>query len=104
MQQIDALTSDLPAAQRFRIRYEDLCVDPKRELGRLCDFLGLEFSDTLLRRPEENVHHIGGSPSKFDPSRKTIQLDTSYRNAFSAQDLAAMKAIVGSAAEKWGYD
>lgn len=104
MRQIKALTKDVPEGRKLRIRYEDLCADPEKELTRVCSFLGLKYYDALLRRPHDDVHHIGGSPSQFDPSRTSIKLDTSYLEAFSQQQLEIMKQLVDGAAAEWGYD
>ena len=104
MQQIKQLTKDVPKDQLIRVRYEDLCGDPRSELSRICKFLNLEFSENMQSRPTDNLHHIGGSPSKFDPDRKKIELDQSYLHAFSGQQLATMRDIVGDAAADWGYD
>ncbi|MFW5650255.1 MAG: hypothetical protein ACOCNC_02565 [Acetivibrio ethanolgignens] len=35
-------------AERIPMRFEDIKCHPKRELGRLCDILGISWSDTLL--------------------------------------------------------
>lgn len=102
--QIKQFTFDVPERQILRVRYEDLCIDPRKEMTRLCSFLNLDFSDDLLSRPTDNVHHLGGSPSKFDSKKKAIKLDESYVNAFSNEDLAIMKSLVGTVAREWGYD
>ena len=104
MRQIDELTQDIPAEQRIRVRYEDLCADPVAELSRICGFLKVDFSDEMLSRPSGNVHHLGGSPSKFDPDRTKIKLDQSYRGAFTPEQLATMREIAGEAAADWGYE
>jgi hypothetical protein len=57
----------------------------------------------MLTRPDNDVHHIGGSPSKFQPGQRTVREDTSYADAFSAKDLATLKAIIGDAGKEWGY-
>lgn len=103
MRQMKELTGDMPMHQQIRVRYEDLCDDPRAELTRICRFLDLEFSEKMLSRPMDNVHHLGGSPSKFDPSRSKIKLDQSYLDAFSTGQLATMKEIVGDDAADWGY-
>lgn len=104
MEQIDALTRDLPGDRVHRLRYEDLCNQPRAELGRLCGFLGIPFQDAMLRRPEKaHLHHIGGSPSKFDESRHDIVLDRAYEGAFSPSDVDRMRRIVGNEAGRWGY-
>ena len=104
LNQMEMLTRGVPDDRLLRVKYEDLCRDPRAELTRICDFLGLEFADTMLSRPAEEVHHIGGSPSKFDPARRAIRLDESYREKFTDQQLSKMREIVGSAAVLWGYD
>ena len=104
MRQFDELSNGIRAKQQIRVRYEDLCNDPRAELTRICEFLQLDFSEELLSRPSDNVHHLGGSPSKFDPGRKKIKLDQSYLDAFTVQQLAAMKEIAGEVAAEWGYE
>lgn len=101
--QIRKFTRDVPQRQLLHVRYEDICNDPPTEMGRICDFLGIDFTDRLLSRPTDNVHHLGGSPSKFDPGKRTIELDRTYLNAFSDEQLESMRDIVAEVAEEWGY-
>jgi hypothetical protein len=104
MEQIDALTRDLPTNRVHRVRYETLCQNPRSELERLCAFLGIGFQEAMLRRPAVgSVHHIGGSPSKFDASRTEISLDQSYVGAFSDQEVSQMRRLVGVEAARWFY-
>jgi hypothetical protein len=103
MEQIEALTADLPKDYIHHLTYESLCTEPQEALGRLCRFLGVEFSDAMLQRPVGKVHHIGGSPSKFDSARSAISLDRSHESAFSARELDRIRRLVGRAAERWSY-
>lgn len=103
MRQIEALTRDVPASRKFQLKYESLCENPEAELTRLCDFLGVDFSSSMLQRPSNNVHHIGGSPSKFDPNRTRISIDTSAKGAFQTAELDKLRRLVGPMAERWGY-
>ena len=103
MRQIEALTRDVPATRKFQLRYEFFCENPEVELTRLCDFIGVDFSSSMLQRPSHDVHHIGGSPSKFDPERARIALDHSADGAFQAAELEQMRRLVGPMAERWGY-
>jgi hypothetical protein len=104
LEQIDALTADLPNGHVHRLTYETFCEDPRAELGRLCAFLGIPFQEAMLRRPEKGrLHHIGGSPSKFDEARGEIVLDRRYEGAFSGADVDRMRRIVGEVAERWRY-
>jgi hypothetical protein len=104
MRQIDALTRDLPPHRVHHLKYECLCENPRSEMTRLCEFLGLGFSETMLRRQLPGMaHHIGGSPSKFDVSRTAIALDRSHVEAFSEDELRRMRRLVGSDAVRWSY-
>jgi hypothetical protein len=102
-ERMQRMTADIPATEKYRLRYEDLCSDPRGQMSKLCDFLGLEFSEAMLQRPTSDVHHIGGSPSKFDPSKVHIAADTDYKNHLSEAESLRLKRIVGSAADPWGY-
>ena len=103
MSLISKLTADIPSSSIIRLRYEDLCRNPRLVLGSICDQLALEFTEALLARPSSGVHHLGGSPSKFDPSRKSIKLDESYLGSFTKEDLATMRNIAAGVAADWGY-
>lgn len=103
MEQIELLTSDVTDDRCYRLKYEDLCADPTEALAALCAFLDINFETKMLSRPTEGVHHVGGSPSKFDPSKRAISLDTNYKNVFDRESLARMEELVGSVANSWGY-
>jgi Sulfotransferase family len=103
MIQIDTLTRDLPANRVHRMNYESLCERPADELERVCRFLGLDFVSAMLKRPTCDLHHIGGSPSKFDPSKAEISLDRSYEGSFDAGAAGKLRRLVGDVADRWGY-
>lgn len=103
MRQMQELTDDVRTENLLRVRYEDLCENPRSELSRICAKLGLEFKESMLTRPAIDVHHLGGSPSKFDPSRRDITLDTSYLTAFSPDETNKIRRIAGKTGAEWGY-
>jgi hypothetical protein len=103
MRQIEILTADLPGSRVHRLTYESLCAAPHEELSRLCVFLGIEFQEAMLRRPAARLHHIGGSPSKFDAAKIEITLDSSHEGAFTASQVTAMRRLVGDVADRWSY-
>jgi hypothetical protein len=90
----------IPAEQRIRVRYEELCTDTERVMRALCVFAGVAFDPAVLMRSTD-THHLGGSPSKFE--NKPIRLDDRYLSAFSEQQLQVMRKIVGDHASEWGY-
>lgn len=99
MRYIQELTRDIPT---IRVRYEDLCKNPRIELDRILMDLDLDFSEDCLTRPEIS-HHIGGSPSKLDPTKRQIRFDSSYLSAFTDTELSTMKGIAGPIAARFGY-
>lgn len=101
--QMEELTKDVPQDKVYRLKYEELCREPKIQVRKLCEFLDLEFSHEMLIRPSVGIHHLGGSPSKFDKSRSKIKLDQRYLEAFSNSELQHMERIVGDSARIWGY-
>jgi hypothetical protein len=103
MAEIDVLTRDLPQTVVHWVTYEAFCESPRRELARVCEFLGIDFAEQMLSRPTTDVHHIGGSPSKFDMALTGITLDRSYENQLSRNQLEHVRRIVGATAAKWGY-
>ena len=104
MNNMKAVVEGIPHEKVIRMKYEDLCADPKGELQRVCDVLNIDFAEEMLTRPSASVHHLGGSPSKFDPSRRSISVDQAYVTAFSDEQLRIIKDIAGDAAGEWGYD
>ena len=103
MLQIESLTRGLPASHVFRLTYESLCMNPRHELERVCKFLGIEFKEAMLQPTTANLHHIGGSPSKFDPTRMKISIDRSHEDKFDSDTLRLMRQLVGEIADQWGY-
>jgi len=103
MEQIRVLTEDLPKYKILRMSYESFCETPEEELARVSAFLGIEFDSAMLRRATENSHHIGGSPSKFDPNKKTIIRDRSHESRLAPEELREMQKLIGREAGRWGY-
>jgi hypothetical protein len=94
-----------PARIRL-MRYEDLVVDPRRELTAACEFLGVAFEESLLR------HH--DSPA----ARQTAALSDSWRNTarpisstsvgrhervLTAADRRLVEAVAGPVMARLGY-
>jgi hypothetical protein len=91
----------VPASQRTRVRYEDLCTNTEEVMRDLCAFIGVGFDPAVLRRSPD-THHLGGSPSKFE--NRPIRLDDRYLTAFTDAEKELMARIVGRHASEWRYD
>lgn len=92
----------------YFLRYEDLILDTKNTLKKLCDFLNIEFSKKLLN------YYINGSKTNLEPKEtldwktKTKEKpDTSKVNRFKSElSIAILNEInksVGSKLNEYGY-
>jgi hypothetical protein len=100
---IEGMVRDVPDSQVLRLTYEAMCLDPAGTIQRACRFLELPGSTTLLSRSVADLHHISGSPSKFDPDRQAIRLDEAWAGAFSDKQLEYLGLAAQPYAQRWGY-
>jgi hypothetical protein len=82
------------------ISYESLVANPRVELERMLNFMGLDWEDSLLEHSkhqhselDENGLAIGGTDPKRAIHSNSIQ---SYKSFFSAKELEEMQQIVNS--------
>ena len=83
------------------VRYEDLTAEPAREIRRLCEFLSIDFDDSLLRptvlgRPVR-------SNSAFEASDAGAIQRSSQSRALTDDETRVAAAITGPAARSHGY-
>lgn len=97
------LMRSIPARQRMRLRYEDLCLDPAGTMDEVARFLDVStrLADFELRKSE--FHGLGGNPMRFDYKQSTVQLDEKWRTEISPQDLELFERIGGKLNRSLGY-
>jgi hypothetical protein len=101
--QMEYYSQKLNSNQFIRVKYEDICMNTEHEMKRICGFLELDYQESLIRKNTENLHHLGGSPSKYNRNLDTVQLDNSYVDYFTEQQKQFLYTIVKKQAEIWGY-
>jgi len=89
----------LPSEKKIKVRYEDICSDPKEYFKKICSFLGVEFSESMMTLKKVNIHHVGGSPSKFDKEKINIKHDNEYTANLDANQLQVISKITANAAK-----
>ena len=64
----------------FLLGYEQLALDPERNLGRLCEWLGLGFQAEMLRPGGSSSSHIlAGNRVRFNPEKsRQIRYDSAW--------------------------
>jgi hypothetical protein len=81
------------------VRYEDLVEDPSRIVQNVCDFLNLEFDESMLSltRPAEKVGVASGKRAILKGN------SNKFMAAFSARELAAIESITGEIMSRVAY-
>ncbi|GLS26064.1 sulfotransferase family protein [Marinibactrum halimedae] len=52
----EALEKSIPESQRYTVRYEDLVAEPEKELSKICDFIGVPYSDEMLNLEKDTTY------------------------------------------------
>jgi hypothetical protein len=78
-----------PAGQWIDIRYEDLIADPRKELTRALEFLGLDWSPAYERGFRKHELHAGRGDA--------------FRDELTDAQLAAVDRVLGATLAEWGY-
>jgi Sulfotransferase family len=83
----------LPPSTLLQVRYEDLLIDPERELRRICSFLGERYEPAMLRpsrlrtpsgRPNPWPAHLESQLDRGNGSRWRTEMTSEARGVFEA--------------------
>jgi Sulfotransferase family len=99
--EVERLFAALPPERRLRVRYEDLCADPEREFGRICNLVGLE----PLPGPYDFLtgdHHIIGNHMRLSTSSEVV-LDERWRSILSREEVDTVRRRTADYREKFSY-
>lgn len=94
-------------AERYmEVRYEDVVADPEAVARRVCDFLGLEFEEGMLRYHERSKAFIESTkdPEAFKNLSKPITAGLrDWDEEISRDDRRLFEAVAGDLLEELGY-
>ena len=94
--QMKLFGANIPDKNIMSVTYENICKNPRGELVRITQFLGVEYEDSMVRLKKEGLHHLGGSPSKLNQALKKISYDDSYKSALSTDQKDIINAIISN--------
>jgi len=80
-------------ARRTEIRFEDLIRAPERELGRLCEFIGVPYSEAMLRYHEDTTY------DPIDPGQAG-----KWREQLDSRDIRVFESVAGRDLIENGYE
>jgi len=97
----DCVAGRLSQSRWTRVRYEDLCAEPRRTLEQLCQFLDLDSSGIHLDF-RARVQHVIGNGMRLD-STSEIRLDERWMSALSESAIREFDAVAGKLNQKYRY-
>lgn len=92
----------VPEADRLLVRYEDLATEPRNELERICQFIGIPFEESMLNFKRKVHHNVNGNDMRFGDASE-IRLDTSWTQKLSGDEAAYFNRHAGWLNERLGY-
>jgi hypothetical protein len=99
--QAERLFAALEAERRLLVRYEDLCTDPERELGRICEMVGM----AKLPGPYDfhaGDHHIIGNEMRLESSSEIV-LDERWTTILTEQEAETVRDSTSRYRRVFGY-
>jgi Sulfotransferase family len=97
----------LGSSRYIEVHYEDFLRDPVGTVRLLCDFIDLEFEETMLMYFERTANLI--SSSRYPHSHQHLKLPPTtglrdWRNDMPRRDLEIFEAIAGDLIGELGYE
>lgn len=99
--QIERLGRHLGPGRLHRVRYEDLCAEPRTVLDGVFRFLGLGPFDAVAAL-ETAPHHILGNRMRLG-NRSGVRLNEEWRTALSHADRGTFDRLAGTVNRQYGY-
>ena len=99
--------SEFPPEQVHWVRYEGLAANPAAELQRVCNFLGVDFQQSMLDfyRQHENVEHDmpDGRYHALLSRPVTTEKIGRYQEALTQTQIALVESLLGEELQAVGY-
>jgi hypothetical protein len=86
----------------LEVRYEQLVVEPERELARVCDFAGLRFEPAML--DYAGSVDVSAKPHQRSLTRPPTPGLRDWRRELSPADADAFSAVAGDVLLELGYE
>jgi hypothetical protein len=86
----------------LHVKYESICTNTEDECRRICDFLGIEYSDLMLRFDKESRHTIGGNKIRFSQING-IKQDFAWKKELEEHEIEQINSISYDTQKKLNY-
>lgn len=95
----------------YIIKYEDLAKEPETQMKNLCEFIGINFDDSIFNFPEKKdeilrIYPPGYIHNYHSSLLKKINTNSIgvWKNKLSSRQVKLMDATAGKTAEQAGYE
>jgi len=92
------------------VRYEDLVENSRKELERLCEFLNIEFRESMLEFDKCTTGAYGNFPrhnSSFEKKESELIFTSSvnkWKDVLNENEISLINSICGELMKKYGYE
>jgi len=101
---IEKIKNDCSPEDVVEIRYESLLASPRENLERVCDLLGVTYSDAMLNFYKKDSNYQTDSANLVNLQRPLMTSNSEkWRSKMSVSDLAEFESIAGEHLEKYSY-
>lgn len=105
VQAIDGIATQCSPERFIEIRYEQLLDAPKETLGKLCEFLGVNYSDAMLEFHKEDRNYQTDKTNLSNLTQPLIAGNHSkWRQSLSQTQLQHFESIAGETLKQKDFD
>ncbi len=87
----------------LRLRYEDLVLDQRKSLGKVCDFLGIAFEQSMMDYADQKAFVIKSRENSNTFRAPDPALTKKWRDSLSDHQIRVIDSITRGAMEVAGY-
>lgn len=71
------------------VRYEEICQNPPASIEKVCDFLGIEYTPSMLNFKKDKGHTLMGNRMRFDDNQ-LIREDLEWKTGLTQEERSAL--------------
>jgi hypothetical protein len=98
-----AAESIIEAGMCFRVHYEDLLRDPEAKILEICDFIGLEYNEAMLRGVGFDVPNYTRRQHRLVGSMPCKEKVNEWERLLTSREIEIFEALCGALLEYFGY-
>lgn len=76
------------------LRYEDLCMEPEKEMKRVCRFMGIDFDARMLFPADKTHHFVYSSTSGYMKNVNNLKVDERWRSELMNEQIKQIEVVM----------